>query len=357
MVQPGERRLITSSRRQTPRPWRWESTPGMSRSRRRAVCVSVAAPDRRGSGPLRCRRCGERESRVPLFWPLRMGAPFLLSTVTPTVLEHTPPAEQSNDVPCGGRRLLAFSDSRQGAARLAVRLQQESERNYVRSQLLHGIAAARPRDGVSEDDDAAARGTRWPSWRRSQRVRVPFGPSWLAQEETAEGGSRRNLSEEPLGRLSWRDAVSQLANGIDIGRMRAEYRRVSGVDIPATEYAEFCLFREFFRRPKRMNSAETLGLVALRYPSIEKRATDLTPAAWTGPLGAPPDEWPRFVKLLVDFVLRARGATDIPEEYLHWMGTKTYRSYVQGPEFPGPGSRGDRRCGRAHVPGATVRSC
>ena len=150
MVQPGERRLITSVGVDTETVALGVNTWDVSFSSA-PVCVSVAAPEDEG-GPLRCRRCGERESRVPLFWPLRMGAPFLLSTVTPTVLEHTPPAEQSNDVPCGGRRLLAFSDSRQGAARLAVRLQQESERNYVRSQLLHGIAAARPRDGVSEDD-------------------------------------------------------------------------------------------------------------------------------------------------------------------------------------------------------------
>ena len=347
MVQPGERRLITSVGVDTETVALGVNTWDVSFSSA-PVCVSVAAPEDEG-GPLRCRRCGERESRVPLFWPLRMGAPFLLSTVTPTVLEHTPPAEQSNDVPCGGRRLLAFSDSRQGAARLAVRLQQESERNYVRSQLLHGIAAARPRDGVSEDDVQRLAGE------VAELEKVAKGSralrAILAEKKKQLKAAQAESSEEPLGRLSWRDAVSQLANGIDIGRMRAEYRRVSGVDIPATEYAEFCLFREFFRRPKRMNSAETLGLVALRYPSIEKRATDLTPAAWTGLLGAPPDEWPRFVKLLVDFVLRARGATDIPEEYLHWMGTKTYRSYVQGPDFQDRLARGQTLWPRARAGG------
>ena len=38
-----------------------------------------------------------------------------------------------------------------------------------------------------------------------------------------------------------------------------------------------------------MNSAETLGLVVLRYPEIEKRAAEDTPPAWTGELGAPPE--------------------------------------------------------------------
>ena len=347
MVQPAERRLITSIGVDTESVALGANTWDVSFSSASAY-VSVAAPDDE-AGPLWCRRCGERESREPLFWPLRMGAPFLLSTVIPTVLERTPPAVESNDVSFGGRRLLAFSDSRQGSARLAVRLQQESERNYVRSQLLHGIAAARRRAGASQDD--VERLTREVAELEKVASGSPTLRAILAEKKNSLEAAKAESLEAPLGRLSWRDAVSQLANGIDVGRMRAEYRRLSGVDIPATEYAEFCLFREFFRRPKRMNSAETLGLVALRYPDIEKQAADLTPPAWTGPLGAPRDEWPRFVKLVIDFVLRARGATDIPEEYLQWMGARTYRSYMQGPDFRDRLARGQTSWPRARAGG------
>ena len=345
ILQPGERRLITSGGAETVTLTAntWEvsasSTP---------VRVSIVAPEDE-PGPLRCRRCGERESREPLFWPLLIGAPFLLSTVTPTVLEHTPPAEQSRNAPFGGRRVLAFSDSRQGSARLAVRLQQESERNYVRSQLLHGLAAARRRVSVREDERLrlAHEVAELEKVAKDSRTLQAI----LAEKKQALETAQAESLAEPLGRLSWRDAVSQLANGIDIGRMRAEYQRLSGVDIQAADYAAFCLFREFFRRPKRMNSAETLGLVVLRYPRIEQRAAESRPAAWTGPLGAPPDEWPRFVKLLVDFVLRARGAIDLPEEYLHWMGTRTYRRYVQGPDFRDRPARGQTSWPRARAGG------
>ena len=247
-VQPGGRRLITSIGADTEEVAlsanTWDVSLGSA-----PVHVSVAAAPDDEDAPLQCRRCGARESRNPLFWPLRMGSPFLLSTVTPTVLEHAPPAEPSNDVPFGGRRLLAFSDSRQGSARLAVRLQQESERNYVRSQLLHGIAAARPPGGVSEDDRRRLEGE------VAELEKVASGSptlsAILAEKREQLEAARDESAEEPLGRLSWREAVSQLANSSDIGRMRAEYRRLSGVDIPAVEYAEFCLYREFFRRPRR----------------------------------------------------------------------------------------------------------
>ena len=81
------------------------------------------------SGPVVCLRCGARDHRRRLLRELRIGAPFALSTIVPTALEHTPPMRKGAGLPSQGRRLLGFSDSRQGSARLAVRLQQEAERN------------------------------------------------------------------------------------------------------------------------------------------------------------------------------------------------------------------------------------
>ncbi len=94
---------------------------------------------------LRCPCCDEKDRGGDLFRELRIGAPFALSTIVPTALEHAPPMQRrADDLPSKGRRLLGFSDSRQGSARLAVRLQQEAERNRVRSTLYHALAEARP---------------------------------------------------------------------------------------------------------------------------------------------------------------------------------------------------------------------
>ena len=112
------------------------------------VPVHLSPPD---AGSLTCPRCGTRRHR--LFRELRIGAPFALSTIVPTALEHTPPMRRgSARMPSQGRRLLGFSDSRQGSARLAVRLQQESERNRVRSVLLHALADERKVVNTNELD-------------------------------------------------------------------------------------------------------------------------------------------------------------------------------------------------------------
>ena len=53
--------------------------------------------------------------------------------------------------PLGGRRALTFTDSRQGTARLAAKLQQDAERNLTRAFLYHAVQEDR---GLADGDRA-----------------------------------------------------------------------------------------------------------------------------------------------------------------------------------------------------------
>lgn len=77
--------------------------------------------------------------QIKSFIPLQ-GAPFVLSHVLPTLLNYAEIAKDSESKPHAGQKMICFTDSRQGTARLAVQLQQNSERNSFRSILLHVIA-------------------------------------------------------------------------------------------------------------------------------------------------------------------------------------------------------------------------
>ncbi|WP_426757561.1 hypothetical protein, partial [Pseudomonas aeruginosa] len=80
--------------------------------------------------------------------------PFMLSTVISTVLEFCP--EDRNDPlnkPFRGRKMISFTDSRQGTARIAVKLQQDSERNRIRSLVYHSLLGATPSATLSEEDE------------------------------------------------------------------------------------------------------------------------------------------------------------------------------------------------------------
>ena len=263
------------------------------------------------AGSVTCPRCGTRRHR--LFRELRIGAPFALSTIVPTALEYTPPMRRgAAGLPSQGRRLLGFSDSRQGSARLAVRLQQEAERNRVRSILHHALADERKVVDTSELEGQI-----------EALRRVPELRPTLEQRE-AELSRARAASE--LGTLSWKDAAARLKDDRSLRHMHEHFRRTSYIPATLDEFADFCLYREFFRRPKRMNSAETMGLVSLRYPSLKDKGP---PPGW--PL--PPEEWTVFLKLVLDFFVRDASAVQVDDDYLRWMGIPVRKRYVQGPGY------------------------
>lgn len=90
---------------------------------------------------LSCPCCNARDQQGQLFRPVRLGAPFLLQTAIPILLRHLPPyPKNASALPFDGRRLISFTDSRQGTARFAAKMQLETERDFVRSLLYHSVA-------------------------------------------------------------------------------------------------------------------------------------------------------------------------------------------------------------------------
>ena len=183
-----------------------------------------------------CIRCGAKDRRR-LFRELRIGAPFALSTIVPTALAHTPPKGGSG-LPSDGRRLLGFTDSRQGSARLAVRLQQEAERNRVRSVLYHALAATRATvDTTKLEADVEA-------LRVALRNSDSPGLRSILEDKERELADIGTASQ--VGALSWNDAVNALLGDSSLRAMHRAFRYVTGTAQSEREFANFCLYREFF---------------------------------------------------------------------------------------------------------------
>lgn len=77
--------------------------------------------------------------QIKSFLPMQ-GAPFVLSHILPTLLNYAEPSDKQEELPHKGQKMICFTDSRQGTARLAVQMQQNAERNSFRSILLHVTA-------------------------------------------------------------------------------------------------------------------------------------------------------------------------------------------------------------------------
>lgn len=291
------------------------------------ACVVYLVDRRRdGSQRLRCARCGQFQTpQRELFRPVRLGAPFYLGVAIPALLETLPPETEKERQPAQGRRLITFSDSRQGTARFALRSQLESERNYVRSLIYHTLWSDVQPPDVQEIEELRAEVEEFAKAKNSAVMRAVW------ERESARLARMEAELARPTAKLSWTKAIERLAHEKVIAEWIAsgQRQRYRAGGLKAIDIARIALFRELVRRPKRQNSLETLGLVALHYPGLDQVTS--TPPEWQAH-GLSLDEWRAFLKISVDFSVRVQSAVLIPREYLRWFGTNISTARVVAPD-------------------------
>ena len=273
---------------------------------------------------LECLTCGEKDrADRPLFMPVRVGAPFLLGAAIPTLLEQMPPAKtDGRSLPLDGRQLITFTDSRQGTARFAAKLQQEIERNYVRSLLYHSVAAAERRTSGADLQKAREEVTALESVAGSN----PALKGILAEKKA----NLLRLKSPSLGKLSWEEAENKLLTTEEFTvRLMPNLKELTFGQLGDRQIARLSLLREFMLRPKRRFSLEGLGLLQLRYPSLE---TSTVPVVFQQ-RGVSKDEWTNLLHIAVDYFVRTgHPAVETPADVVRWLGFPGKPGLVIPPE-------------------------
>jgi hypothetical protein len=205
----------------------------------------VYAPD--GRHPNRVDRCVHCRSAsvdlIPITISPRAAVGSVVDAIYPHLGEH--PGAGSQHRPGNGRRVLAFSDSRQGAAAMAAEVEYTHDRGVNRQILWRVLDRAGELTGDDYTDALFGEGT---------------------------------LDERSLA--------------VEVGKVG---------DAARTDLAALSLFQEFGRPPARGVTLETIGLVEVRYPGLPA-----LPDALRGKLSE--DEWNSFLAILLDDA-RRRGAT------------------------------------------------
>ncbi len=171
--------------------------------------------------------CVSCESRTPSdVRQLDTGQDASTSVVATSLYQHLPEAGgDDGDLPGGGRKLLIFSDSRQGAAYFAPYLEGTYQKLLQRRLLLRGARTAQEREGgpaLIDDAIAAAcdEATRYGLFARrdSRQSKLRTIGLWLAQELVAMD-ERQSLEGLGLVRLEIDepDQIRNLAVWQDIG--------------------------------------------------------------------------------------------------------------------------------------------
>ena len=251
------------------------------------------------------RRCCA-EGATQALQDLRFGPAFFLANALPQALEDLTPPEDRPGLPAGGRKAISFTDSRQGVARLAAKLQQEAERNLTRAFLYHLVQE----EGQGADPDKLRDLDRNIAQLQAALDLAPAVAGPLA----AFRDQRDALLAMASGPIAWPDAVQRFAGHGDlksfageVWRPRAEGNRLW--DQPENLARTF-LFREMFRRPKVQNNPETMGLVRLVFPALESLIRQ-----GQRPEGIDAETGIGLAMTAVDMVFRDTLAVEIPD----WM--------------------------------------
>lgn len=290
---------------------RWDDPDGLA----------VAVASRSEENTLECPRCKHSEAAPDdLVTHLFASRPFLLSVALPTALQAAPipPAALGDgdpiSLPLGGRRLIAFNDSRQGSARFATLLEQESERRYVQSWLYHQLWAKTPSADTSELDALIA-----------GLEPVAHVPAVAQQLRNIK--RERDERSRAVPRISWDEAVQKLADTRPVTLMQRVLRDLTPELDTRSQVAHYLLVRELLRRPRRQVSLETLGLCVLTHPLLDARP----PAPIWQRLGGAPEDWSHLLALALD-VLRSRNAVIVDESIQNWLGATFRTRFVVDPE-------------------------
>lgn len=293
-----------------------------------AVKVHLHEP-KQDYGHLCCPVCDERPRLKRPFYDYNViPTTYLQNTVTPILLEYAPDGEDSPNHPCRGRKLLTFSDSRQGTARTAMRLQRFSELTHIRGLLYH-MALSAARGGHAEKrkqlEDEISKLESVPEIARA------------AVESILQARKRKLAELTGLKAIPFNDLSADLCNNqtSTFDRLYSLYGEkaplLCGDGSGKTNFARMLVFREFGRRPARAANLETLGLMGVFYPELERiRDADVPRAFKDSGLGM--EDWRNFLKICLDFIFRANGALDFSREWRKWLGMPYTHTYMLPPD-------------------------
>ncbi|SEA22294.1 DEAD/DEAH box helicase [Marinobacterium iners] len=284
-----------------------------------------------------CAQCGE-SGRAPAGFLRKcyLGAPFYVSNAVPAVLEFCPDPEGKDinpeSLPGRGRKLITFTDSRQGTARMAVRMQQEAERSRLRGLV---FSILRNRQALENVDVGVLSAEDEKDLEFARKFELA-GVHDEARKIRDEIQQKLDAAQPKQVRVSWQGLVSDLAAANDIKHSILDYNRYANPEFfgghdNSMTLASLLLLREFARRPKNQNSSETLALVQVGYQGLEN--VQSVPRFWAETLvpkvgndqereALSLQDWKDFLKVALDFHVRENTFIVMNENERYWLGAK-----------------------------------
>ena len=256
-----------------------------------------------------CPCCGVTTGNKLRF--LRASSNFLGRILASDVLDNATPMDKADlaadrNILRQGRRYITFTDSRQGTAKSAMGINQDVERNWIRSAIYQYLAKLRQDKTVAQNLTPA-----------EQQMYVFLLPNdghlpGTMQNQLDDLRQRMTGNPNPAADLvDWNAIKRSLDQDADLNRLYEHIdnaRRNKSGNTGRPDYLDAMYIDQFGWIPKTGNSLENLGLVHIVYPTLSQvRVPDKL-----GRLGFTDEDWQSFLKIGLDYLIRARKHICLP---------------------------------------------
>lgn len=282
-----------------------------------------------------CGACGfDGGIKTRTFRRCLLGAPFYVSNTLPTLLEFCPDGENHSDSPARGKRLITFTDSRQGTARLAVKVQQDAERNRIRGLVYELVARQHANTNSEELNKLKQKCDEWLAKVEQYKDSLDIAAMCRREANELEGKIKQLSQPQPI---TWQDIIKELQNQPDLDKFIFEYYYGLKKEVykDRNTVATMLMLRVFYNRPKRANSLETLGLVAVQYPALQK--LNKVPEQWEK-LELSLSDWRDFLKICLDFYVRG-AFVEVNKDWKNWLGITVHPRAILAQDSNEKGTR------------------
>lgn len=246
-----------------------------------------------------CPHCSESTNNPMHF---RLSASFINRILSDIFLEETPESEnQTKDMLWRGHKYISFTDSRQGTAKIAAFINQDTEARWIRSQVYHRLCEKKNEWDINNPEIA-----------KEELIEI------IAQLE--EEIASTTIPALKIKKIKDRQEYMALLNGsenkVSVGISWEEIKKhinplsefntlfignnPNDANQNKSHYLDALLYDQFARRLPRERSLENLGMVSLGYPGLHNATLPSIAESFKINI----DEWKSLLKISLDYIIR-----------------------------------------------------
>lgn len=284
------------------------------------------------NNPSRCPHC-RHVIRKANF--VRISAEMAGRTLAPLLLDHAPKVkEASNGSLHDGQKYIMFTDSRQGSAGVAMSLNKDMERVWLRAEIFRILTQ---RESEREEGPYGVQGLtpkeeeELKNYKASDSSLLPENIKKLVEAQIKELEAKQKpyiIAPKPLSFFDLEKKILK-DGGFSFEQLREHLLKARGIQESQTdaginkEYLHALLRDYLAPLLKQYTSLETLGLVHFEYPEIKR-------AEVPQGLDISREDWHDFLKIALDYEIRSNKHFDVSNISNEWSSITQYTS----PIFP-----------------------